>query len=612
MSWLKSFMRDKTVGRSLRLLSPKDRRKLIYVVALQILLSGLDLIGVALIGIVSALAFTGVSGQVTGNRVGSVLRLLHVANFSFESQVAILGGMAAVVLVGRTAFSVFFTRRSLLFLANRSAIIASELTEKVLAQSLTSIQRRTSQETLYSVTSGITSLTLGVLGTLIILASDLSLIFVMTIGLFIVDWGTALGSVVFFGFIATVLYKSTGLKMKKLSLLSAELAIQGNDIILEVLSNFRETIVRNRRGYYADEFRSNRIQAAGYSAQHSFLPNISKYVLESAVVLGALLLSATQFLLQDARQAVATLAIFLAAGSRVAPSILRIQQGFLTIKGASGSAGKTLDLATELNSLKLLHTSDTEVSLGTHPGFDPSVQFKNVTFAYNGNSSPTLLDISLRIPAGSFVAVVGPSGSGKTTLVDLLLGILEPDAGEVLVSGHSPSASVLNYPGAIAYVPQDVAIVDNSIRGNVSLGFPQKYATDSRINECLRIASLFDFVSTLPNNLDTKVGERGAKLSGGQRQRLGIARALFTNPKLIILDEATSSLDSETELAVSTAIKSLAGSATVIMIAHRLASIRSADMVIYVEGSEIRAVGTFEQVRQVVPDFDRQATLFGL
>ena len=379
-----------------------------------------------------------------------------------------------------------------------------------------------------------------------------------------------------------------------------------------MLSNFRETIVRNRRSYYATEFRRNRIQAAGYSAEHSFLPNISKYVLESAVVLGALLLSATQFLLQDARHAVATLAIFLAAGSRVAPSILRIQQGFLTIKGASGSAGKTLDLATELDSLKLFHTSDTEVSLGTHNGFDPSVHFKNVRFTYDGNSSPTLSDISVSISAGSFVAVVGPSGSGKTTLVDLLLGILEPDAGEVLISGSSPSASVLKYPGAIAYVPQDVAIVDNSIRGNVGLGFPQKYATDSRINECLRIASLFDFVSTLPNDLDTKVGERGARLSGGQRQRLGIARALFTNPKLIILDEATSSLDSETELAVSTAIKSLAGSATVIMIAHRLASIRSADIVIYVEGSEIRAAGTFEQVRQAVADFDRQATLFGL
>ena len=192
MSWLKSFMRDKTVGRSLRLLAPKDRRKLGLVVVIQIFLSGLDLFGVALIGVVSALAITGVSGQVTGNRVGAVLEYMNLDGYTFETQVAILGAAAGVTLIGRTLMSIFFFRKSLFFLARKSAIISSELTARVFSQTILDLQKRTSQETLYAVTTGVSILVLSILGTLVMLASDLSLVFVMIIGLLIVDPGTAI------------------------------------------------------------------------------------------------------------------------------------------------------------------------------------------------------------------------------------------------------------------------------------------------------------------------------------------------------------------------------------------------------------------------------------
>ena len=207
MSWLKSFMRDKTVGRSLRLLAPKDRRKLGLVVAIQIFLSGLDLFGVALIGVVSALAITGVSGQVTGNRVGAVLEFMHLDGYTFETQVTILGATAGVTLIGRTLMSIFFIRKSLFFLAHKAAVISGDLTSQVLAQPLLQLQKRTSQETLYALTGGVSSLVLGILGTVVMLASDLSLVLVMAVGLLVVDPGTAIGSFIFFTLIAIFLYR---------------------------------------------------------------------------------------------------------------------------------------------------------------------------------------------------------------------------------------------------------------------------------------------------------------------------------------------------------------------------------------------------------------------
>ena len=151
-----------------------------------------------------------------------------------------------------------------------------------------------------------------------------------------------------------------------------------------------------------------------------------------------------------------------------------------------------------------------------------------------------------------------------------------------------------------------------TIRENIALGFPAEFATDQRINKTLKIAHLESFVDSLENKADTQVGERGAKLSGGQRQRLGIARAMFTNPKLLVLDEATSALDAETEASVSNAIQSLRGGTTILMIAHRLATVRTADLVVYIESGKILAQGTFAEVRKAVPEFDKQAKLLGL
>jgi ABC-type multidrug transport system fused ATPase/permease subunit len=247
-----------------------------------------------------------------------------------------------------------------------------------------------------------------------------------------------------------------------------------------------------------------------------------------------------------------------------------------------------------------------------HDGFHADIVLTNVSFTYPNSTNPALNDINLKIAEGSIVAVVGPSGAGKTTLIDVLLGVLSPSSGEVIIASKSPLEAISTWPGAIAYVPQDILISNSSIRENVSMGYPIELATNDLVLDALTLAQLRYFTESLPNGIDTKTGDRGSRLSGGQRQRLGIARAMFTKPNLLVLDEATSSLDGETEAELSAAIVKMKGKVTIVMIAHRLVTVKNADLVVYMDNGRIVASGSFDEIRELVPDFDRQAGIMGL
>lgn len=608
---LRSRWRKSTIGRSSQVLSPSDRQKILAVVVLQVLLGAFDLLGVLAIGLLGALSVTGLQSHKPSGRVDSVLRLLHISGTSFQTQAAILGAGAVGLLVGRTILSIYFTRRILFFLSRRGAKISANLISRLLSQSLLTIQARTTQETLYSVTRGVEFITLGVLATSIVLVSDISLLLVMGVGLFVVDPITAAGTFIVFAIVGYLLYRLMHVRAGSLGIKASELTIRSNEKIVEVFSSYRESVVRNRRDYYAREIGGLRFDLADVTAESSFMPYVSKYVIETTVVLGALLIGAAQFVYQDAAHAVATVAIFLAAGTRIAPAVLRVQQGSIQIRGSLGLAGPTLDLIDSLGNAPLVENVDDTVDV-IHEGFVASIQIEGASLTYPGKNDLAIADITLTIPTGSSVAFVGPSGAGKTTIVDVLLGVLNPDVGHITISGLPPLAAVAKWPGAVSYVPQDVSIAAGTIRENVALGYPSEAATDELVMSALKVANLYDFVFGLPDGVDTPVGERGAKISGGQRQRLGIARAMFTRPHLLVLDEATSSLDGETEASISEAIHALRGSTTVVMIAHRLSTVRNADIVVYLSEGKVMATGTFDEVREAVPDFDRQAKLMGL
>jgi ABC-type multidrug transport system fused ATPase/permease subunit len=599
------------MSKSMRILSKSDRKKILAVVVLQVFLSALDLLGVLAIGLLGALSVSGLQSREPGLKLDSTLRFLTISELSFQTQVAILAISALLLLVGRTILSIIFTRRILFFFSRRGAKISANLISRLLSQPLLTVQARTTQETLYAVTNGVSLITLQILATGIVMVADLSLLLVMTLGIFLVDPFTAIGTFVLFSLIGYFLYRYMHLLAGFLGVKYSELSVVSNEKIVEVFGSYRESVVRNRRDYYAREIGKIRFELAEVEAEGSFMPYVSKYVIETAVVVGALLVGAAQFVLQDAAQAVATLAIFLAAGSRIAPAVLRLQQGFIQIRRSFGAAQPTFELIDSLGQTQIIENVDDDVDI-VHEGFFSEIQLQNVTLTYPSKQLPAISNISFSVKPGALVAVVGLSGAGKTTIIDVLLGVLTPDEGTVLISGLPPLLAVAKWPGAIAYVPQDVAISSGTIRENVALGFPEQQASDELVTSALKVAQLDQFVSDLPQGLDTQVGERGAKISGGQRQRLGIARAMFTRPHLLVLDEATSSLDGETEASISDAIHELRGSTTVVLIAHRLSTVRDADIVVYLADGEIKTMGTFNEVRREVPDFDRQAKLMGL
>jgi ABC-type multidrug transport system fused ATPase/permease subunit len=595
----------------MRVLSRTDQKKIILIAILQIFMSLLDLLGVLAIGLLGALSVSGLQSENPSERITSILNFLRISEEPFQSQVAILGLGALFFLVGRTILSIFFTRRILFFLSRRGAQISSSIISRLLAQPLLVIQERTTQETVYAVTTGVSLITLQVIATSVVLISDISLLFVMGIGLFVVDPTTAIATFFVFSTIGFLLYQFMHVRAGALGVMNSQLNIASNEKIVEVFDAYRESVVGNRRHYYAREIGKLRIRLANVSAESAFMPYVSKYVIETAVIVGALLIGGAQFFLQDATRAVATLAVFLAAGTRIAPAILRVQQGSVQIRNGIGGATPTLDLIDSLGEYRFTENTDDSVNT-MHRGFIPEVKIANVSLRYPNKPFPAISDVTLDLPAGSSVALVGPSGAGKTTLIDALLGVLNIDSGNILISGMTPLQAVSRWPGAISYVPQDVVISSGTIRNNVALGFPQEVATDDLVMRALRVADLDKFVDGLDQGLDTQVGERGAKISGGQRQRLGIARAMFTQPLLLVLDEATSSLDAETETSISNALQNLRGTTTVVMIAHRLSTVRNADIVVYLSEGRVKAVGTFDEVRALIPNFNRQATLMGL
>lgn len=599
------------LGRAIKVLPKADRRKIILVTFLQILMSGLDLLGVVAVGLLGALSVSGLQSNEPGNRVGAALKLLHIQDLTFQTQAAILGISAVVLLIGRTILSIFFTRRILFFLSRRGAKISAELISRLLSQSLLVVQSRTTQETVYAVTTGVERVVLQVLATAVVWIADLSLLIIMIIGLLVVDPITAIATFVVFAAIAYLLYRFMHVRAGSLGIESSNLNIKSNEKIVEVFASYRESVVRNRRDYYAREIGLLRYSLANSSAEIGFLPYVSKYVIETTVVVAAVFIGAVQFALQDASHAIATLAIFLAAGTRIAPAVLRLQQGSIYIKNGLGLAEPTLDLIDSLGNTPMIENVDDKVD-AVHEGFVSEIVVKNINLTYPNKQTRAIADVTFTIPAGTSIAFVGPSGAGKTTIIDILLGVLNPDSGSVLISGLPPLFAVAKWPGAVSYVPQDVVISAGTIRENIALGYPIEEATDELIMGALKVAHLDKFVSELPDGVDTQVGERGARISGGQRQRLGIARAMFTRPHLLVLDEATSSLDGETEASISEAIHALRGSTTVVIIAHRLSTVRNADMVVYLANGKVVASGTFEEVRKAVPDFDHQAKIMGL
>jgi len=347
--------------------------------------------------------------------------------------------------------------------------------------------------------------------------------------------------------------------------------------------------ILGREGFFVDRYSDELDANASVWRRFTLAQVLPRIGLENLTVIGlALLVSTMVFAGYDSTHILPIIGLFGAAAFRLLPAVNRTISNLQTIKWNQ-------EIAYELYDDLKLPIEQKQIGNQSRSTFE-SIDFSNVAFGYVGAAQKSLQDISLKISHGEAVGLVGPSGSGKSTLVDVLLGLLAPQSGEVRVNGLPIREKLDIWRTTVGYVPQTIFLIDDSLRRNIAFGLPNKEIDEKCVEQAIELAQLKDFVAGLPDGLETLVGERGVRLSGGQRQRIGIARALYNQPEVLVLDEATSSLDTETEQGVMQAVQALQGTKTVIIVAHRLSTVEYCDRLYRLESSRIVDEGTFEDV----------------
>lgn len=375
---------------------------------------------------------------------------------------------------------------------------------------------------------------------------------------------------------------------------------------LAALGAKKETKLRSSEDFFVKTFRDASMRGARATRLAEFIGAVPRFVLEILfiVAVGVILATSTS---TSAVGDVGIVALFVAAGFRILPNItlivgsinsLRFGMPFLDLVHADMASMRDLPAASESPS-KPRHLRQ-------------EIRVQDVTFTYPGSARPALDDVTLVVPKGSSVALVGGSGAGKSTLVDVVLGLFEPQNGAVVVDGTDIHQDLPAWQAGIGYVPQEVFLLDGTLAENIAFDRHPEDIDRDLLSECIARAQLDDLVGSLPDGVGTQLGEGGSRLSGGQRQRVGIARALYRRPSLLVLDEATSALDNETEHRVAQAVYGLSGDVTVIVVAHRLSTVKNVDQVVLMEEGRVRASGTFAEVRRLSDAFDRLVRLGSL
>jgi ATP-binding cassette, subfamily B, bacterial PglK len=372
---------------------------------------------------------------------------------------------------------------------------------------------------------------------------------------------------------------------------------------LHALGGVKEIKVRQKADHFLKDYRQARQELAATQRVVSFLTQLPRNILEVAFTFGVATMTVAAFAFGESAGGIAVLGLFVAAAIRLMPSVVAIMSAINSIR--TGRRALSLVLA----DLSQIGTEVVETRAREPIIISRELRVKDVSFKYPGTEIPVLQDVSFGVPAGDSFAIVGGSGAGKSTLVDLILGLHEVMTGAISVDGRDIRENLPGWQRTIGLVPQDVYLLDDTLRANIAFGEDYADIDHGRVEEVVRLSQLEQVVTGLPAGLDSFIGDRGVRLSGGQRQRIGIARALYLRPQLLVLDEATSALDNETERSITETIEQLHGKMTIIIVAHRLSTVRRCDRLLFLNNGTVEATGTFDQVQTESPAFARQVDL---
>jgi ATP-binding cassette, subfamily B, bacterial PglK len=607
------------IKKGFSLLESSAKLRMFYVTLVSSTLSVLDLLAVGLLGLSASIAVRGVQERDTGDRARFITEFLGVSRMNLEQQVLVLSSLAISLFLFKTVVTSWLSRKIIFFIQREAAKTTNSLLAGLFRSPYGFIRENSIQERIFATTIGVSGLIVGVVGALFLIFADVVLLLVLIAGLIYLD--PVSGSIItlIFLLIAALLNRVFHKRATQLGHgLSVE-TVKSNEAISELLLTLKERRIRDSENSFLESIYLKRILMSDLQSEMKFIPMVSKYVFEIGLVFITVTVTLLQFYLSESSRAVANLVVFLAASGRIAPAILRIQQGIIGIKNNLGGSSLTQDLIKKMESQQTSVFKETildEMATDRNVDSPPSITIENVSFRYTESALFSIKKISVDFTPGSFTALVGPSGGGKSTLIDLCLGFYKPSEGKVLISGEEPDSFIRRHPGKVGFVPQDTLIIKNTLRENILLGIEDEF-DDDEWTLLIKSCGLESLFRELPNGLDTKIGEFGNRLSGGQKQRIGIARAMILKPQIIFLDEATSALDAETENLVTQLIygtreERVANNRTVVAIAHRISSIRHADQIIFIDNGQILGEGTYEELLAKQPSFAHQAQLMGL
>lgn len=448
-----------------------------------------------------------------------------------------------------------------------------------------------------------------------IIGAALSLFAEVTLTIFILalffytDWLSALLVVVYFSIVLAIFQATTRQKISRTGKDFVDGSLSVGQAISDTLQAFREISVHTRVPYFLGRISKARKQTALGNALQSYMQQIPRLVVELALILGAIGFAAFQFSATDGALDYSILSIFIVGSLRMMSSLLPLYRSYMQLRFLAPQASKSQDLVREYNESPVPRPLAKRVRAAQERDQQQrescgiSVSVEDVSFSYfaRGQGAIAINQVSMAIEPGSAVAIIGPSGAGKSTLVDLILGLLEPTSGTVTIAGLPPKTLRLQTPGIVSYVPQKPGLISGSILENIALGLSLTEVDHDQLWAVARIAHIDRFIKNLPDGIHSNLGQHSNSLSGGQLQRIGLARALYTNPRLLVLDEATSALDAETEASISESLEKLRGQTTTVTVAHRLSTVQHADKVFVIDKGRLIASGKLKELENSVP-----------
>lgn len=507
--------------------------------------------------------------------------LSHVGNPSDNE--LIVGVMLAMVLLYtvKTIFVAFVSWRQARFVFSLQTSLAQRLFSGYLRQPYAFHLQRNSAELIQMVANETAQFARGaMLPSMLLLTESLVLIGICTLLLIIEPMGAILVMVIL-AFAGGVFFHFSRKRSARWG--AARQHHEGKSIqhLQQGLGGAKEVKLLGREESFIAQFALHSSASASVWERQITLQALPRLWLELLAVVSLASLVLTLLWKGGSMSSmIPTIGLFAAAAFRLMPSFNRVLTALQNLRFALPVINRLVDELSLLSHMK-------EKSDKTTMQFQKELRLENISYTYQSASSPALSGITLSIPNGASVGIIGSSGAGKSTLVDVLLGLLDPSSGGVFVDGVNIQSNMQGWMSQIGYVPQAIYLTDDSLRSNIAFGVPPNEVEESAILRALNAAHLDDFLKSLPEGLDTLVGERGVRLSGGQRQRIGIARALYNDPPILVLDEATSALDTDTEKCVMDDVNALHGRKTIIIIAHRLTTLTECDTIIRLEDGKI-------------------------